>query len=201
MTKLPFPIRIPQGAKLFVTQQFADKSNAAWYKANGVNLDAHNGVDVIVIGNNGERPDRATYGAALVCPVNNAERLSITFDSPMSTKGNGIKLVFWHEGQSFLINYWHCSEVVSKPTYKLGEEVGFIGNSGLVAPAPAINGVFNGAHLHFMCYVNGKLVNPLDYFDINKPFIGKDTGIEKDLPPFFWAIEKIRAMFSKKVNK
>ena len=87
---------------------------------------------------------------------------------------------------------WHCSETFYREEYQEKDTLGFIGNSGLVRPAPTYSSVHAGAHLHLMTYVNEVLVNPREIFDFNKWYISdKDTGIEKDLPPFQYFLNKI----------
>lgn len=170
---------------------YGDTSNLAWYIANGLNISYHNGTD-FVIGDSIQ-----TYGTKLVCPFPQSYLSQKWWDIPMSSKGNGIQ-ISWEEGTDrYNVRFWHCSEIVTKLSYKEGEVIGYIGNSGLVKPAPAPQSPFAGAHLHLMVYKNGVLIDPLEIFDKDQWFLSDDTGLEKDLPPFFWVVNFIKEQIEK----
>lgn len=172
---MKLPISSP--IKPRITQLYGDTSNAAWYQANGMNMTAHNGVDFVV------GDETQTYGTRLVCPVKEAEISQSWWDSPLSTKGNGIQIA-WEEGKDrFNLRFWHCSEIVVRSSYKEGDVVAYIGNSGLCSPAPTDTKPFAGSHLHLMLYKNGVLIDPLTVFDKEQWYVAIDTGVDKDLPP------------------
>ena len=186
--KFPLPLEIVKGRFPVVTQEFGNKSNADWYRANGINIDAHNGTDIVIGGGRNQAVD--TYGCKLVCPTG-ALLNAVWFDEPMSTKGNGVK-VQWNDGRTIKMVVWHCSECNRQEEYKAGDTLGYIGNSGLVSPKPSYAAVHNGAHLHLMTYINDVLTDPREVFDFTKWTVSAtDTGITKDLPPFQYFLNKI----------
>jgi hypothetical protein len=179
--KYKLPIASP--TKPTITQYYGDKSRVAYYHANGIMIDAHNGVDFVT----GDAIQ--TYGTRLVCPVPKAELSKTWWENPMSTSGNGIQIA-WEEGSDrYNVRFWHCSEIVTTNTYLEGSTIAYIGNSGLCSPKPTPQKPFDGAHLHLMVFKNGVLIDPLDIFDQNQWFISEDSGQEKDLPPLFWMLE------------
>src|SRR3990167_8793374 len=189
--KYPLPISCPKGTKPFITQYYGDASNVAWYKEHGLNLTAHNGLDIIV------GDSIQTYGTKLVCPVSNAELSQTWFTNAMSTTGNGIQ-IGWNEGADrYNLILWHCSEIVTKNTYKEQDIVGYIRNSGLVKPAPTPQKPFDGSHLHLGLRKNNILIDPLTIFDETTWFTSEDTGQEKDLPPLFWALNYAKEQIKK----
>jgi len=179
MKKYPLPIEIVRGRIPIVTQEFGETKNVAWYKANGVNVDSHNGTDIVISGGS-----VATYGTKLVNPFPKALVNKVWFESPLTTKGNGVKIQFTDERGKISTVVWHCSECNYQEEYLERDTLGFIGNSGLVTPAPTFAAVHNGAHLHLMSYVNDVLVDPREIFDFTKWYVSEtDTGVVKDLPP------------------
>ena len=162
-----------------MTQAYGDKSRVAWYRANGLNLTEHNGTDWIT------GTARETYGTELVCPFPTAKVVKIEWDSPMTTKGNGVTIAY----QNLQIVLWHTGEVPVKlnQTLKEGETVCYIGNSGLCYPSATPQRPYDGSHLHFMLFVDGILKDPLTMFDKDKWYIGKDSGAEHDIEPLKWS--------------
>ena len=186
--KYNLPIEVVRGRKPIITQEFGNMSNNAWYAANGIDTAiGHNGTDIVISGG-----AIATYGTRLVCPVPKALLNKVWYTEPLATKGNGVKVQWNDERGVVKMTVWHCSETFYREEYQEKDTLGFIGNSGLVRPAPTYSSVHAGAHLHLMTYVNEVLVNPREIFDFNKWYISdKDTGIVKDLPPFQYFINKI----------
>jgi len=174
---MKLPISSP--IKPTITQPYGDKSSVAWYQANGLNLTEHNGVD-FVIGN-----PQLTYGTKLVCPFPNATLSKSWWDTPLSTKGNGVEI----QSGEYQVRFWHCSEIVIKSTYKEGDVIGYIGNSGLCRPAPTDTRPFDGSHLHLMVLKNGVLIDPLTIFNKDGWYVSSDTPVDKDLPPFFRVVK------------
>lgn len=208
MKNLPFPIKVPKGLKPVITQPYGDPRNAEWYKANGININVHNGTDLTLSGDN-----RQGYGAELITPSEGWQIVKTTFDNPMSTKGNGVTLQsqpFTEDGIEKIcqVVYWHCSEIKTerhvRPAY---DTVAYVGNSGLVKPAPTPQCPYCGTHLHLMLFdfhkVNGfwvlqnadnglnGAIDPALRFDFTKVIEGEDTGISKDLPPLVWAMNTL----------
>jgi len=196
--KYPLPLSMPAGRHPIITQPYGDKTSVEWYRANGLNLTEHNGTDIVISfpGATAEQSRIATYGARIVCPVPSAFLEKTWWDSPMSTKGNGIQIA-WKEGvDRFQMLSWHCSEVNPQNTYKEGDTLGFMGNSGLVRPAPTNACVHCGAHIHLMLYANGVLTDAMTKFDAKRWYTSQDTGIEKDLAPFQFFFDKIMGLLA-----
>lgn len=187
--KYKLPISSP--IKPFITQPYGDKSNVAWYHEHGLILTEHNGVDLVI------SDSIQTYGTRLVCPVPNAELSKTWWENAMSTKGNGIQIAWEENGDRYNLIFWHCSEIVIKSTYKEGDVVGYIGNSGLCKPAPTPQKPFDGSHLHLGLRKNNILIDPFEVFDKDQWFVSEDTGQEKDLPPLFWVVDYIRTQLKK----
>ena len=186
--KYPLPIEIVKGRYPVVSQEYGDKRLVEWYKANGVNVDEHNGADIVISGG-----QQATYGTKLVCPVPNALLDKVWFTHALSTQGNGVRIRWQDERGSVQCMVWHCSECNQQGEYKEKDTLGYIGNSGLVTPKPSVWNVFSGVHLHLGTYVNGVLVNPREIFDFTKWYVSEtDTSVSKDLPPFVYFINQIR---------
>lgn len=209
MKNLPLPVFVPYGSKLTITQGYGATGDLAWYKEKGIAFPFHNGVDLIVEPNN---DGMTTYGTACFCPFPKGWTVKKTFDSPMSTKGNGITL----ESDSFVedgvqkklqLIYWHFSKLVDETSHVHKDIVGYIGNSGAVKPEPTPLCPFNGSHLHFMLFeyfaVNGRWVlqnsdngvggaiDPMTRFTLDIVEYAKDTGISFDVEPIKWAFEKL----------
>ena len=185
------PIEIVRGRFPIVSQEYGDKSNVEWYKSQGINITGHNGTDIVISGG-----AVATYGTRLVCPVPNALLDKVWFTTPLSTQGNGVRIRWRDERGLVQCLVWHCSETNQQGEYKELDTLGYIGNSGIVRPAPTVWNVHNGAHVHLMAYVNNVLVNPREIFDFMKWYKSDiDTSVEKDLPPFTYFLNLIRESF------
>src|SRR3990167_10462704 len=142
MFKLPF--RTPY--KQTVTQEYGNKSNNTWYIANGITAPFHNGWD-ITCGN-----PKETFGTPCVSPFNGFVA-KVTFDTPDSTKGNGVTIQSDPiDGIIYKIVFWHTSEVKLKAAdrVKEGDILCYIGNSGAVFPEPTLSCPFCGSHCHLM---------------------------------------------------
>ena len=189
--KYPLPFSIPFGLKPVITQPYGDTSAVAWYKEHGLNLTAHNGIDYCV------GDSIQTYGTPLVCPFPKADLSKTWWENPMSTSGNGIQIGFEEGNDRYLVRFWHCSDIVTQGIYKEKDIIGYIGNSGLVRPAPTPQKPFDGSHLHLMVFKNNVLIDPLEIFDKDKWFTSEDTGVEKDLSPLFWALNYAKEQFKK----
>lgn len=192
MKKFKLPFALPSGVIPVVTQFYGDSSRAQWYKDHGLNMPSHNGIDFVIKRIDEEDPF-ITYGTKLVCPFPAADLSMTWFTDPMSTTGNGIQIGFDIGADRYNLILWHCSEIVVKPSYKEGDTVGYVGNSGLVDPPPTLAKPFAGAHLHMGLRKNNVLIDPLELFDLTQWFTSTgDTPQEKDLPPFFWVVAAIK---------
>lgn len=209
MRNLAFPIIVPRGYKLKITQPYGATGSVEWYKKNGVAIPFHNGVDVTIDSSD----PRLTYGSACFFPFPKGWTVKKTFDSPMSTKGNGVTLesdAFVEDGieKKVQLVYWHLSKLVDATQHKYKDVIGYVGNSGLVLPAPSPECPYCGSHLHFMLYEFhkteigmfmlqnkdngvGGAVDPMTRFSIEKIEYGDDTSVAFDAPPIQWAIEKL----------
>lgn len=188
MIKAPF--RSPYQLK--VEQEFGNTSNNVWYNAHGIFSVGHNGID-ITFGN-----AKQTYGTECVCPFDNAKVVKVSWDSPTSTKGNGITIESSPiNGVVYQVVFWHTGEIAVKlgQDLKLGDVVCYIGNSGLVDPAPSAIYPWNGSHCHLMLFKktwNGTFwvykslgtidgaINPRELFDFTQWYSGIDTGLAHD---------------------
>lgn len=193
--KYPLPIEIVKGRYPVITQEFGDTTNNQWYEQNGINFDTrsnggHNGTDIVIGGGGHQATD--TYGTKLVCPVPKANATRVWFESPMSTQGNGIEIQ-WNDVRGFCQALcWHCSECNFQEEYKEGDTLAYMGNSGLVSPAPSFYAVHNGAHLHLGTWINGVMVNPREIFDFTRWYVSDtDTSVQKDLPPFQYFLNQL----------
>jgi len=180
-----------------MTQGYGETANNAWYHANGISNAFHNGQDWIC------GSSLQTYGTELVCPFPEGATVeNVIFDSPMSTKGNGVYLLSKKiDGCQFRLILWHTGEVKVKKGDGLieGQTVCYIGNSGLCFPAPTPDAPYNGSHLHLGLYklVNGNYVytaptvmgetDPLLYFDKDSWYTGEDSGPIHDIEPLKWS--------------
>lgn len=186
--KYPFPIKCHDGLKPYITQFFGNTSLNAWYQANGITAPAHNAID-FTLGS-----DTQTYGTAFVCPFPTARVTKIWWDDPMSTKGNGLQIVF----DDLTVLIWHLSGIeTTKGQVSFGQTLGYLGNAGLVRPEPTPANPFAGSHGHLSVKKNGKDIDPLDVFDLNNLIVGADTGLDKDLPPLVWVVKWISAQIDK----
>lgn len=213
MPKLPVPIRVPDGLSVRMTQPYANTSNNAWYAAHGVTAPFHNGIDLVLVNKDGTENHQATYGAPLITPSDGWQIVKVTFDSAMSTKGNGVTIEspeFFENGKrkKLQVVFWHCSEVIPKqgklPAFT---DVAYCGNSGVVTPPPTPYAVFNGSHLHLMLFeftfTNGSFVldnygngvngaiDPLTRFSLTTIIHGPDSDQSKDLAPFAYFLKRI----------
>ena len=197
MYKLP----IGGANKPTLTQVYGNTSNNAWYSANGIKNPFHNGVDFVC------GTPVQTYGTPLVCPFPEGGYVEdVTYESPMTTKGNGVVVRSnFINGVQYRIILWHSGEIKVRVGDKLkeGDIISYIGNSGLVSPAPTTDAPYNGSHLHFGCYkfVNGQNIytpptvlgetDPLLYFDKNQWYAGADSGYTHDVAPINWGTQKL----------
>lgn len=187
-----FKLPIRTNKQPYLTQKYANTSNNAWYASNGVNFPFHNGQDWVIASPTAQD----TYGTALVCPFDKATVVKVTWDSPTSTKGNGVTIETNQNGKILQVVLWHTSEVTVKvgQVLKEGDVICYIGNSGLCSPKPTKDTPFAGSHLHLMVFEWDNLLNcwkdkdngvggaqdPGNYFDYQWYHTDSDTGYEHD---------------------
>ncbi len=172
----PFPLRIPDRKKITVTQGFKSQELIDEYKKAGYNMQFHDAVDIAT----GQLKD--THGTPFVCPFPVAE--CIYFDDSGETgtqKADRLQVKYIEKGIEYILGGLHFSKMIKKDNYVKGETMAYLGNSGFVLPAPTKESPLNGSHLHMTLRVNGVVVDPLLYFDINNPFRGEDTGDDFDV--------------------
>ena len=171
MTKYKFPLRIAEDKKVILTQGFKSQELIDEYKKNGYNIQFHDAIDVAT----GTLKD--THGTPLVCPFPKAE--CIYFDDSGATgtqKADRVQIKYVDGDTEYIMGGLHFSKMLYQQNYVFGETIAWLGNSGFVLPAPTKDSPLNGSHLHLTLRVNGVIVDPLLYFDINNPFRGEDTG-------------------------
>jgi hypothetical protein len=172
---LKFPVRIPPNRKVLFQQGFIP----------GV----HEAVDVIC----GTAIE--TYGTPVVCPFPSGEMITRQIDEAFGEKGSMFQLKYKDpQGNEYIMGGLHCSYISAQRIFVEGDTIANIGNNGIYAvnPHPTIFNPYNGTHLHLTLVVNGKIVAPYVYFDINNPYRGEDTGFEADKPPFVWSLNGIK---------
>lgn len=198
---MKYKLPIGGSRKPILTQKYGETSNNEWYKAHGINNPFHNGCD-FVTGTNVQ-----TYGTPLVSPFK-GRVVKVTFDSPMSTKGNGVTIESDPIGDvKFQVILWHTGELQCKVGDILneGQVVCYIGNSGLVNPSPTPDNPYAGSHLHLGCYKYRKGTgnvwsyeydpnhtvlgecDPLLWFDKDQWYQGPDSGPLHDMEPLKWS--------------
>lgn len=181
-----FPLQIPLGRRVSVTQGFKSTELVNEYKKAGINITSHEAIDAIA-GNPAE-----TYGTPFVCPFPSATLYAF---QPEANPTAGARIRLSHKdtnGDILIMGGLHLFDLVEKQVYLQGDILGYVGNYGYVLPKPTIGAPFAGSHIHLELWKNGTPVDPLLYFDPQNPFIGKDTGIEKDAGRIRWAIQKIK---------
>lgn len=186
------PLQVPSAARLRTTHLWGASPLSVEPKGPNGEQHFHYGVD-FACGTPGE-----TYGTPVVLPFPQATL--VNYNDPLpGTDGQRIATYRYTDPND---DDWdmvvvHLSEIVYRPQYRYGDVVGYVGNSGLVVPAPQIGDPFAGAHLHLGLKRNGRWVDPLLYFRSNDPFIGPDSGVERDIPAWRWALLKAQALLAK----
>lgn len=193
-----FPVRIPIGWKLAISQPFKSTELAAWYTSHGITMPTHDGVDIIC----GTREQ--TWGSPVVWPFPWPGKVwDAWVDSPMGATQHAhcqIDTTNPATGEQYSVIYLHLSAVTKTRktqqdppiTYQEGDVIGYIGNNGSVSPPPTGSEPFNGSHLHLGLGVknpgelNYSMIDPLIVFDINDPYRGEDQP-NRDTAVYEWA--------------
>ena len=178
-----FPLRIPLGRGVEITQVFKSTELVEYYKSKGLDVTSHEAIDV-ACGNAGQ-----TYGTPFVCPFPTAT-LDRIYEGDAEEGISGMIQVTYN---GLTLGGLHLSGVVKQDVYREGDALGYIGNYGYVLPAPTIGQPFAGSHIHLYTIVDGKAVDPLLYFDVNDPFRGPDDP-SKDRPAIRWAIRQVEKL-------
>ena len=202
--KYKFPLSIPFGREVEVTQGFKSTALIDYYRSKGIYISFHDAVDVRVKG--GTAID--TYGVPFVCPFPRATLKKYVEADPVNGIGGSVQVEYIEpDGTSLVVGCIHLSGTVRKDSYNEGDIMGYIGNAGYVVPAPEIGTPFGGSHGHVTLSKkkfgesNWTAIDPLLYLDVTNPFRSSDTGIERDKFAIQWAIQKIREAFKKITGK
>lgn len=150
--KLKSPIKKFNNEPIYTTLPYGDKTFLPQYKLLGWNLAFHNGEDYCPSAN----PQRA-YGVPVLASQDGIVD-KVVWDSPMSTKGNGITILgkFFQDtdGKQRILGtvYWHLSQISVKAgdKVKAGDMIGRLGNSGFVIGTTILPQ--KGTHIHFGVY-------------------------------------------------
>lgn len=186
-----FPLLVPKGTRLTVTQPFGKTSLNLEPEGPRGEQHFHYGVDVVrdsVI---------QTFGTPIVCPFPRAKIVAYQFDQPMGDTTNFIKIEYVApDGVSHKMVAAHISEIVFRGNYVEGDVIAYVGNAGLVQPKPTPTNPWGGAHSHLGAQLNGQWVDPLTIFNLNDPFIGGGDDLNKDLPAVRWAIGELTKLLT-----
>lgn len=179
-----FPIRIPEGKRLTISQGFHD---------------GHNGNDVVC------GDSILTYGLPIVWPFPfPGKPWDSLVDSPLAKDATKAHAQIDGTDPATGISYSMLSIHLSGALYTVypgqdtsivfneGDTIGYIGNSGSVRPKPTIEKPFDGSHLHLGLGIkkpgeaNYIMTDPSLYFDVNNPFRGVDDP-SRDNPVYEWS--------------
>jgi hypothetical protein len=196
-----FPLSIPPGREVEVTQGFKSTSLVDFYRSKGIFISEHDAVDVRLRGGMA----RDTYGLPFVSPFPSASLLPTNYieSDPIHGQSGRVLIEYIENGISYVMGGIHLSGTVKQDVYKEGDILGYVGNYGAVLPEPTIGTPFGGSHLHLTLVIkkpgelNGTVVDPLLYFDVNNPYRSPDTGIARDVPAIQWAIAQIKIAMRK----
>jgi len=192
MNKFSFPVLLPPGIEATVTQPFGVTANTIEPPGQHGEAHFHYGDDVVF------GTDIETYGTPIVCPFHDARLTAYAEPSGSYTVTPFIRLDgYGASGNHYEATFAHVSSIFFRPSYNEGDIIGTVGNYGLVLPKPTPGAPFAGSHLHLGLQLNGQWVDPLQYFDITKPYIGAPHDPASDIPRLVWAIQQIESQLSK----
>lgn len=190
-----FPIKVPQGQQLILTQPFRSRSPVDISEALSIETIDHNGVDVCVgnINDSWDTISEKTWGKECVWPF---PFQGVVYDSRVSSQFGAKDFARCQidgtdpaTGIQYSIIYLHLSSVTNTKSpvenktivYNQGDVIGRIGNNGFVKPEPTPEKPLKGSHLHEGLgikkpgEINFTMVDPLLYFDINNPFRSEEV--------------------------
>lgn len=188
---LKFPVRLPSGNKMRVTQPYRADSPVPSSLAFSTSKAVHSGIDIDC-----GTPEQ-TWGQEVVWPfpwtgiVYDAQ-----VDSLMGAKFHAhsqIDTTDPNTGIQYSVVYIHLSEVTKSKapedftfiTYNQGDVIGKIGNNGFVSPVPTQEQPYNGSHLHLGLSVkkpgetNFNLIDPQTMFDVNDWYVYEVSAYDK----------------------
>src|SRR4029077_15831878 len=183
------PIQLPAGSAAIITQPFGITENTLEPAGPNGEPHFHYGID-IVLGD-----DHVTFGAQLRCPFPTATMIN-RFEQPEgSTQTPFLQLEYKAtDGTVYNATFAHCSQMEPEGSFQYGAPIAKIGNIGLVAPQPSLKDPYAGAHLHLGLQAHGVWVDPAQYFDITKPFVGAGPDQQDQLPATNWLIQELLAL-------
>lgn len=197
-----FPLSIPPGREIEVTQPFKSTALLEYYRSKGIYISFHDAVDVRLAGNPAKGIE--TYGLPFVCPFPRATLKKYVEADPVNGIGGSVQVEYIEpDGTSMVVGCIHLSGTERKESYNQGDTLGYIGNAGYVVPPPEIGTPFGGSHGHVTLSrkkfgeVNWTAIDPLLYLDVTNPFRSADTGYERDKFAFLWAIQRIKLAMRK----
>jgi murein DD-endopeptidase MepM/ murein hydrolase activator NlpD len=180
--KYNFPVLLPEGRSIEVTQPFRSDSPLSLSTAYSTSTAFHNGVDIVC-----GTPEE-TWGTPCVWPFPFSGTVyDALVDSPRGATVHAHSQIDGTDpdtGIKYSLVYLHLSAVTAPKqdgstteiTYKQSDIIGNIGNNGFVNPPPTPENPDAGTHLHFGVGVkkpgelNYTMVDPLTIFDVNLPF-------------------------------
>lgn len=209
---MKIPFKVPTGLRPVITQPYGDIDNLAFYKSKGITIPFHNGVDLTTNGSS-----RNTYGCPVFAPCDGIVTKVYWEGGPVAANGN--EVVFhtskFEEGSVWKVlefRFVHLSGVDESLEGKqvfMGAVLGYVGNSGLVSPAPTALTPYAGTHLHLgmieyeVDEATGNLINknekngvyglldPMTRINL-EDFDTMTEDVTKDAPALQWGISSLK---------
>ena len=106
------------------------------------------------------------FAGGMTLPITSPAPGKVVFSGPLAVRGNA---VFIDHGWVVFSVFFHQDTLLVKvgDFVDIGQQIGTVGNTGRVNGAGDYQGA--GAHLHWEVWVNGVLVNPLDWLSFEYP--------------------------------
>jgi hypothetical protein len=188
MLKFPLPIVLPAGTKVTVTQPFGVTANTLEPIGPNGEPHFHYGIDLVW------GPDNVIFGTPLVLPEVATES---SYVLPPGNVNQPTPYVMFNftgaSGTKYTMELAHCSAIFLGAQYGKGKIVALAGNYGLVAPTPTIADPFAGSHLHLGLQIDGKYVDPAEYFDVTQFTVGPKRDPSNCVPRINWACQQVEA--------
>ncbi len=191
MQKFKFPLALPVGRSLTLTQPFGRTENTLEPVGPNGEPHFHYGIDVV------DGSGAEMFGTPIVCPLTNPVLTAYMLPpgTPNATpfielsgkgaSGNHYKIVLAHMAAAFF-----------RGTYNEGDVVALVGNRGLVNPPPTPQDPYAGTHLHLGLQVNGVWSDPFEYFDIATPYDMAGTDTDSGQPRLVYAISMLKSQLT-----